>query len=225
MKTAVLMSSVLFVVSSAFARLPFVNGDRIAFLGDSITQCGSDDPRGWVNILESRVRKEVDEVAFIHAGIGGNTSADMLKRINADVIRRKPTWVFFSCGVNDSPNPAADNPGVPLDKYVKNVSTIFDKLDKTGAKIVVLSQTPVMEDDPNYGANINLVSYNAELKRMALERKYIYLDPGAAIRKAIAEKKDPKKRTLTWDGTHLNDRGNAIYADTVLKGLEQEQQP
>ncbi|MBO7206578.1 MAG: SGNH/GDSL hydrolase family protein, partial [Kiritimatiellae bacterium] len=137
-----------------------------------------------------------------------------------DVIRRKPTWVFFSCGVNDSPNPAADNPGVPLDKYVKNVSTIFDKLDKTGAKIVVLSQTPVLEDDPNYAANINLVSYNAELKRMALERKYIYLDPGAAIRKAIAEKKDPKKRSLTWDGTHLNDRGNAIFADAVLKGLE-----
>ncbi len=222
MKTATLMSLFLFAVSSAFARLPFVNGDRIAFLGDSITQCGSDDPRGWVNILESRVRKEVDEVAFIHAGIGGNTSADMLKRINADVIRRKPTWVFFSCGVNDSPNPAADNPGVPLDKYIKNVSTIFDKLDKTGAKIVVLSQTPVLEDDPNYGANINLASYNSELKRMALERKYIYLDPGAAIRKAIAEKKDSKKRTLTWDGTHLNNRGNAIFADVVLKGLEQE---
>ena len=222
MKTSALMLSAFIAVLPAFAKLPFVNGDRIAFLGDSITQCGSDDPRGWVNILESRVRKEVDEVAFIHAGIGGNTSVDMLKRINADVIRRKPTWVFFSCGVNDSPNPAADNPGVPLDKYVKNVSTIFDKLDKTGAKIVVLSQTPVMEDDPNYGANINLVSYNAELKRMALERKYIYLDPGAAIRKAIAEKKDSKKRTLTWDGTHLNDRGNAIYADTVLKGLEQE---
>lgn len=222
MKTVTLMSLFLFVVSSAFAGLPFVNGDRIAFLGDSITQLGADDPRGWVNILESRVRKEVDEVAFIHAGIAGNTSADMLKRINADVIRRKPTWVFFSCGVNDSPNPAADNPGVPLDKYIKNVSTIFDKLDKTGAKIVVLSQTPVMEDDPNYGANINLVSYNAELKRMALERKYIYLDPGAAIRKAIAEKKDSKKRTLTWDGTHLNNRGNAIFADVVLKGLEQE---
>lgn len=222
MKTATLMSLFLFVVSSAFAGLPFVNGDRIAFLGDSITQLGADDPRGWVNILESRVRKEVDEVAFIHAGIAGNTSADMLKRINADVIRRKPTWVFFSCGVNDSPNPAADNPGVPLDKYIKNVSTIFDKLDKTGAKIVVLSQTPVLEDDPNYGANINLVSYNAELKRMALERKYIYLDPGAAIRKAIAEKKDPKKRSLTWDGTHLNNRGNAIFADVVLKGLERE---
>lgn len=217
MSASVLLA--LCVSVSAFAKLPFADGDRIAFLGDSITQNGADDPRGWVNILESRVRKEVDEVAFIHAGIGGNTSADMLKRIDADVIRRKPTWVFFSCGVNDSPNPAVDNPGVPLDRYVKNVTAIFDKLDKTGAKIVVLSQTPVLEDDPDYAANRNLVSYNAELKRMALERKYIYLDPGAAIRKAIAEKKDPKKRSLTWDGTHLNDRGNAIFADVVLKDL------
>lgn len=217
MSASVLLA--LCVSVSAFAKLPFADGDRIAFLGDSITQNGADDPRGWVNIFESRVRKEVDEVAFIHAGIGGNTSADMLKRIDADVIRRKPTWVFFSCGVNDSPNPAVDNPGVPLDRYVKNVTAIFDKLDKTGAKIVVLSQTPVLEDDPDYAANRNLVSYNAELKRMALERKYIYLDPGAAIRKAIAEKKDPKKRSLTWDGTHLNDRGNAIFADVVLKDL------
>jgi lysophospholipase L1-like esterase len=207
-------------VTSAFAGLPFVNGDRIAFFGDSITQNGSDDPRGWVNIVESRVRKEVEEVAFIHAGIGGNTSADMLKRINADVIRRKPTWVFFSCGVNDSPNPAVDNPGVPLDKYIKNISTIFDRLEKTGAKIVVLSQTPVLEDDQNYAANINLVSYNSALKRLALERRYIYLDPGAAVRKAIASKKDPKKRELTYDGTHLSDRGNSIFAQTVLEGLE-----
>jgi lysophospholipase L1-like esterase len=122
--------------------------------------------------------------------------------------------------VNDSPNPAVDNPGVPLDKYIKNISTIFDRLEKTGAKIVVLSQTPVLEDDQNYAANINLVSYNSALKRLALERRYIYLDPGAAVRKAIASKKDPKKRELTYDGTHLSDRGNSIFAQTVLEGLE-----
>lgn len=220
MKKTLIVLFALLTTLSTLANLPFKNGDRIAFLGDSITQNGSDDPRGWVNIVESRVRKEVDEVAFIHAGIGGNTSSDMLKRVNADVIRRKPTWVFFSCGVNDSPNPVVENPGVPLDKYIKNVTAIFDKLDKTKAKIVVLSQTPVLEDDSNYAANVNLVSYNAELRRMALERKYIYLDPGAAVRKAIELKKDPKKRELTYDGTHLSDRGNAIFAEVVLSGLE-----
>lgn len=220
MKASIFVFFGMFSATLAFAGLPFSNGDRIAFLGDSITQNGSDDPRGWVNLVESRVRKEVEEVAFIHAGIGGNTSADMLKRINADVIRRKPTWVFFSCGVNDSPNPAVGNPGVPLDEYVRNITAIFDRLEKTGAKIVVLSQTPVLEDDPNYAANINLVSYNAALKRHALERRYIYLDPGAAVRKAIAEKKDSKKRELTYDGTHLSDRGNSIFAQTVLEGLE-----
>lgn len=219
MKVTVALISTIMMLAPAFAKLPFVNGDKIAFLGDSITQLGADDPRGWVNILESRVRKEVDEVAFIHAGIAGNTSSDMIKRVNADVIRRKPTWIFFSCGVNDSPNPAVDNPGVPLEKYVKNVTEIFNRFDKTKAKVIVLSQTPVLEDDANYGANINLVSYNAELKRMAGERGYIYLDPGAAIRKAIADKKNPGKRELTCDGTHLSDKGNAIFADVIIKGL------
>lgn len=219
MRNILSLTLAVLTVFPAFADMPFVNGDRIAFLGDSITQLGADDPRGWVNILESKIRKEVEEVAFIHAGIAGNTSSDMLKRVNGDVIRRKPTWVFFSCGVNDSPNPAVGNPGVPLDKYVKNVTAIFDRLDKTGAKIVVLSQTPVMEDDPNYAANINLASYNAELKRMAKERKYTFLDPGAVIRKAIAAKADPKKRELTCDGTHLSDKGNALFADTVIKGI------
>ena len=219
-KVVMIISAALYI-NSAQAKLPFKNGDRIAFLGDSITQNGSDDPRGWVNIVESRVRKEVDEVAFIHAGIGGNTSSHMIKRVDNDVIRRKPTWIFFSCGVNDSPNPAAENPGVPLEKYVKNVKALFDKFDKRGAKVIVLSQTPVLEDDVNYGANKNLVSYNAELKRLALERNYTYFDPGAAIRKAIADKKDPKKRELTYDGTHLSDRGNAIFAEVVLKGLEE----
>lgn len=220
MKRIAVLSLVFLAVVPLFAALPFRNGDRIAFLGDSITQYGTDDPRGWANIVESRVRKEVDEVAFIHAGIAGNTSRHMLKRLKGDVIRRKPTWVFFSCGVNDAPNPVVDNPGVPLDEYVKNVTEIFDRLDKAGAKVVVLSQTPVVEDDPNYGANITLVSYNAELKRLAAERKYIYLDPGDAVRRAIAAKKDPKKRELTWDGTHLSDKGNAIFARTVLDGLE-----
>lgn len=204
---------------TAVAALPFKNGDRIAFLGDSITQFGTDDPRGWANIVESRVRKEVDEVAFIHAGIAGNTSRHMLERLKYDVILRKPTWVFFSCGVNDAPNPVVNNPGVPLDEYVKNITEIFDRLDKVGARVVVLSQTPVVEDDPKYGANITLVSYNAELKKLAAERKYTYLDPGDAVRRAIAAKKDPKKRELTWDGTHLNDKGNAIFAKTVLDGL------
>ena len=201
--------------------LPFANGERIAFLGDSITQLGTDDPRGWVNHVERAIRAETPEVSFVQAGISGNTSRDMLARVERDVLSRKPNWMFFSCGVNDAPNGYTDermNKGVPLAEYRTNLSAIFDKCDKRGVKVIVLSQTPVVEE-PEHVANANLGAYNAALRELALKRGYRYLDPGAAIRAAIARKTDTSKRTLTVDGTHLNDAGNRIYADTVLKEL------
>lgn len=204
------------------SQLPFRNGERIAFLGDSITQLGTDDPRGWVNIVEREVRAGTPEVSFIQAGISGDNSAQMAKRFDRDVLSRKPDWMFFSCGVNDAPNGlegASCNPGRPVDAYCKSLNEIFDKCDKKGVRVIVLSQTPVIEAPVDHAANRNLVAYNAALKRIAGERKYVYLDPGGAIRAAIAKKPDKTVRTLTVDGTHLNDRGNAIFAEAVLSGL------
>ena len=212
----------LFLCCGSAAQLPFKNGERIAFLGDSITQLGTDDPRGWVNIVEREVRAGTPEVSFIQAGISGNNSEQMAKRFDRDVLSRKPNWMFFSCGVNDAPNGLKGdscNPGRPVDAYCKSLNEIFDKCDKKGVRVIVLSQTPVIEAPVDHAANRNLVAYNAALKRIAGERKYVYLDPGGAIRAEIAKKSDKTVRTLTVDGTHLNDRGNAIFAEAVLSGL------
>ena len=174
-----------------------------------------------MNVVERAIRAETPEVSFIQAGISGHTSRDMLSRVNRDVLSRKPNWMFFSCGVTDTPNGFTDtrkNADVPLAEYRANVSAIFDKCDERGVKVIVLSQTPVLED-PDQVANANLVAYNAALKELALKRGYRYLDPGAAIRAAIGRKADKSTLELTVDGTHLSDIGNRIYADTVLKGL------
>ena len=222
MNKMMVLSAVLLATATTFAALPFRNGDKIAFLGDSITQFGTDEPDGWVNLVERAIRAESPEVAFIHAGIAGNMSCHMASRLDKDVLRRKPTWMFFSCGVNDTPNGlegASCNPGRSVEKYRASLEEIFDKCDRQGVKVIVLSQTPVLETPVDHPANRNLVAYNAALKEIALARKYVYLDPGAAIRDEIGRKADKGCRTLTVDGTHLNGRGNAIYAETVLKGL------
>ena len=222
MNKMTVLSAALLATATTFAALPFRNGDKIAFLGDSITQFGTDEPDGWVNLVERAIRAESPEVAFIHAGIAGNMSCHMASRLDRDVLRRKPTWMFFSCGVNDAPNGlegASCNPGRPVDAYCKSLNEIFDKCDKKGVRVIVLSQTPVIEAPVDHAANRNLVAYNAALKRIAGERKYVYLDPGGAIRAEIAKKSDKTVRTLTVDGTHLNDRGNAIFAEAVLSGL------
>lgn len=221
MKYCTLIAAAI-AASSALAALPFKNGDRIAFLGDSITQLGADNPRGWVNIVERAIRAESPEVAFIHAGVSGNKSSQMVVRYEHDVCRRSPNWMFFSCGVNDAPNGLtgkSKNRGLPLAAYKANVETILDWAREDGTKVIVLSQTPVVEEPADHVANRNLAEYNAILKAAALERDLIYLDPGAVIRAKIAEKTDHSRLTLTVDGTHPNDAGNAIIAETVLKGL------
>ena len=211
-----------FAAPAEGGKLPFGNGDRIAFLGDSITQHGSDSPRGWVNLVERAIRAEVSEVAFVHAGVSGNKSSQMIVRYEGDIVHRKPNWMFFSCGVNDAPNGLTGksrNRGLPLATYRANVETILDWAKEDGTQVIVLSQTPVLETPVDHVANRNLEAYNEVLKEAALKRGLTYLDPGAAIRAEIAKKADPKVLELTTDGTHLNDRGNAIYAETVLNGL------
>lgn len=77
---------------SAFAQDPLVkSGDKIAFLGDSITQGGAGHPAGYVRRVESGLQANGIKVTVIGAGISGHKSDQMLERLDRDVIRRSPT--------------------------------------------------------------------------------------------------------------------------------------
>ena len=41
------------------------------------------------------------ELSHVPAGKSGHKSNDMLKRLDKDVISKKPQWMTLSCGVND----------------------------------------------------------------------------------------------------------------------------
>src|SRR5262249_44270418 len=77
-------------------------GDRIIFLGDSITQSGA-GPKGYVTLVKSALKKDQAElkVEVIGAGISGNKVPDLQKRLKRDVIDKKPTVVVIYIGIND----------------------------------------------------------------------------------------------------------------------------
>ena len=67
------------------------DGDSIAFLGDSITHQGSDfKPNGYVNLVIEGLKVAGVNARPIPAGVGGNTTVDMLARLDRDVISKKP---------------------------------------------------------------------------------------------------------------------------------------
>lgn len=218
MKMLATMISCLALTGTAIAaELPFKSGDKIAFLGDSITNLGAKNKLGYVNLVMDGLKASGIEATMIPAGVSGNTCVHMLKRVDRDVIRKKPTWMFLSCGVNDAPN-GIDNPGVPLDQYKKNITAILDKCEKAGIKVIILTATPVLED-PDHVSNKNLVVYNEFLRAIANVRNLPLVDLSKRFNDVIAKKTDKKELWLTVDGTHMSPYGDILIAYTILQQL------
>ena len=77
-------------------------GERIVFLGDSITQAGA-GPKGYVTVVREAIAGHHPDlgVEVIGAGISGNKVPDLEQRLERDVLSKKPTLVFIYIGIND----------------------------------------------------------------------------------------------------------------------------
>ena len=215
MKIATLAAAIA-AVSTAFGELVVKDGDTLAFLGDSITQQGQENPDGYVNLVLRSLAIEGVYVKPAKAGISGNKSNDMLARLERDVLSKKPNVMTFSCGVNDVWHQDW-NKGVSLEDYKKNVSTIFDKCDAAGCKVVVLTATMFEKPErEKFKHNVMVAPYNEWLREEAKRRGYPVADLNADMWKAHAEK--PTER-LTYDGVHMAPAGNRLMARGVLRAL------
>jgi lysophospholipase L1-like esterase len=138
-------------------------GEKIAFLGDSITQGGANNASGYVRLVISGLEANGIKATMIPAGISGHKSNQMLERLDKDVISRKPDWMTLSCGVNDVWHGAN---GVPLDAYKKNITAIVDRAQAAGIKVMILTATMIREDATN-SENQKLAPYNDFLQTLA----------------------------------------------------------
>ena len=84
------------------------SGEKILFIGDSITDCGrrgAERPlgNGYVKLFSDFLvacesEKKVD---IINKGIGGDNVIGLLNRWTDDVLRHEPDWLSIKIGIND----------------------------------------------------------------------------------------------------------------------------
>ncbi len=197
------------------SRILIQNGQKVAFLGDSITAGGWGSPGGYVRLVIDGLVKEGVTVTPIPAGVGGHKSTDMLARLDNDVLTKKPDWMFLSCGVNDVWHGAN---GVPLDAYKANITSIVDRAKAQSVTVIILTATPIGEDDNDN--NRKLAAYNDFLRELASQRKLPLADLNAAfqgILKPLAPSNS--SRVLTSDGVHMNPEGNVTMAKECLRAV------
>ncbi len=217
--TAILAILFSAAVSLLNAEIPIKPGEKVAFLGDSITQGGQNSPGGYVQLVGSGLAANSVKIEIIGAGISGHKSNQMLERLERDVLSKKPQWMTLSCGVNDVWH---GDKGVPLEDYKRNITAIVDQAQAAGIKVMILTSTMIREDQSN-AENQRLVAYNEFLRALATEKKCLFADLNGEMQAAIAEAakttRPVKGNYMTTDGVHMALAGNLMMATGVLKGL------
>lgn len=223
MKTAslVVIVGLTFATNWLHADLLIKEGERVAFMGDSITQLGWEQAGGYVRLVVSGLAAAGVKVEPIPRGGGSNTSRNMLNRLDRDIFPSHPDWMTLSCGVNDVD--LNGNLGVDLETYKQNVISIVDRVQAKGTKIILLTATPITEN-PDGEKNKRLAAYNDFLRQLARERKLPLAEVSAPFLDAVRSASGPGNH-FTEDGIHMNSRGNRIMAEAVLRciGLTDDQ--
>jgi lysophospholipase L1-like esterase len=200
---------------TAQAEIIIQKNDTIAFLGDSITKAGG-KPGGYCHLIIESLNQQGLQVTPIYAGISGQKSNQMLARLKKDVLSHQPQWMTLSCGVNDVWH---GERGVELEAYKKNITSIVDKAQAAGVKVIILTATMIKEDPLNE-LNQKLKGYNEFLLQLSKDKKCLLVDLNAIMQATIQTmEKNHKGHTVTTDGVHMNAAGNIMMAKGILEAI------
>jgi lysophospholipase L1-like esterase len=208
------------------SRVTLKEGDRIVFLGDSITEAGA-GPKGYVSLIRQALQEKHKDlhIEIIGAGISGNKVPDLQRRVEKDVIARKPTIVVIYIGINDVWH-GQDDPtkGTSKEKFEEGLKEVIGKCRKAGAQVILCTPS-VIGEKPDGGNKLDarLDEYADISRKVAGELKIPLCDLRKAFLDYLKEHNPEKKAqgVLTSDTVHLNDAGNKFVAEVMLKCLGQ----
>ena len=215
-------------VQAEVAPIPLKKDDRIVFLGDSITAAAV-KPNGFITLIKESIDASHPDLGIetIGAGVSGNKVPALQKRLDKDVLSKKPTIVFIYIGINDVWHWKKNKEGVmaggtTTEVFESGLKDLIAKIHGAGARVILC--TPTVIGEKNDGTNERdamLEEYSAISRKVATETKSQMVD----LRKAFIDhlkKNNPEnqpKGILTGDSVHLNAAGNRLVAEEMAKAL------
>lgn len=216
---------------------PALKPGGILLFGDSTTA-----PRGTVKVYAGLIQaalRELDDAPEVHnAGIPSNTTVDALKRVQADVLERRPRIVVMQFGINDSAvdvwkKPPATQPRVSLEAYAANYRRLIGLIQDSGARVILMTTNPLRwsprmrelygrppyrpETEDGFEAPF-LLTYNEALRSLARELALPLVDVHAAY-PTFAKQHQTDVAGLLPDGVHPGNLGHQLVAGLLLPVL------
>lgn len=221
MSKSVLLLSLLSFFSFSFFKMK--DPMKVVFFGDSITEAGV-LPGGYIAQMRDMLTTvgKGDAYELIGKGIGGNKIYDLYLRMEDDVLALNPGVVFVYVGVNDVWHKRLLGTGTDADKFVRFYTALIKKLKSNGIRVVLCTPACIGERyDCTNSQDGELNQYSQIIRDLAAAQGCELVD----LRRSFMDystarnAKNQESGILTTDGVHLNELGNKMVAEAMLKQL------
>ncbi|MGK5739233.1 SGNH/GDSL hydrolase family protein [Micromonospora sp. URMC 103] len=201
-------------------------GQRVVFIGDSITDCGRRDANapygnGYVSLVRAFVtaRHPGLGLRWVNRGVSGDTVRHLAARWERDALGERPDWLSVMIGINDIwrryRGPVAE--AVPIDEYERTLRALLRRaVDATGCRLI-LGDPYLIEPDRAEPQRADTDRYAAVVAALATEFGAVHVPTQAAVDRALAA-----STPGDWadDRVHPNLAGHALLADAFLAALD-----
>lgn len=200
--TQLLITWVTFILIALVA-ITAQAAQNIVIFGDSLSAAyGIQSNKGWVALLESKLKQQNSEYKVINASISGETTSGGLTRFDQMLKTHQPEIVVIELGANDGLR------GLSLNEMQSNLNSMIAKAKAKNVTVMLLG----IKIPPNYG-----IQYTQKFSAIyaILAQKYdlnlvpFFLDGVAGNRKLIQD-----------DGLHPNAVAQAKLLENIWPKLE-----
>ena len=207
---------------------PFKAGDRVTFVGNSITDGGHYHSYIWLYYM---THFPMQRMWMANCGIGGDTGQEILNRLDHDVFAKRPTVLTLTFGMNDSgyfeyngdhPEQFAAEKLALAKANFKKIEQRLKQLPDTRIVMVGTSpydQTSKFNDNIFRNKNNTIGQIVAFQDSAAKANHWEFVDFWAPMNKINAEQQqtDPKFTINGNDRIHPDNDGHMVMAYEFLK--------
>jgi lysophospholipase L1-like esterase len=204
----------------------FEPGNRIVFIGDSITDAGrrTEYPpygNGYVNLIRAFVAARYPELrlSWVNHGLSGDTVRDLAARWERDAISARPDWLSVNIGINDVRRAFDGDPAaaVPIDEYESTLRSLLRRaVDATGCRLI-LAEPYLIEPDRGEAQRAESDRYGLVVRGLAVEFDAVNVPTQEAFDRVLEA-----SRPTDWapDRIHPDLPGHAVIAQAYLSALD-----
>lgn len=217
---------------------PFLDGDRVVFAGNSITEAGFYENYVWLYYITHFPDRKIK---VLNGGIGGDVAEQIYTRLKPDILAMDPTVVVVTFGMNDSRYFEYINPAFKGDSLrdaaiaaslagFEKIVAVLDSFPKI--RKIIMSSSPydeTMKNEKNYfpGKSKTMEGIIRFQRRIAEKNDWAYIDlfcPMTAIQQR--EQRVDSTFTLTGpDRIHPGKAGHLVMAYLFLKSQKLDNIP